>query len=334
MYSERIKLYKEIEKLRNSKILVYITGDKPAMETRIHAEVLDLLVEHLDTFGETKKISLYLYSTGGNTLAGWGIVNLIRQFCKEFEVIIPSKAYSTATLICMGANNLVMTKQATLSPIDPSITSPLNPQLPGGTPQQRVGVSVEAIAGYFGLAKEYAGLITEGQLKEVMIKLSDHVHPVALGEVFRARTQIQMLGKRLLSIHMDDEEKIATIVKFLCSESGSHDYTINRKEAKEELSLPIEIPDDKLYQKIKAIYDDIRNELELGTGFEPNLLLGNENSVEFKISRALIESVIGGKHTFMTTGKISKHEIPTPQGPVINPLINIISQGWRYEKNN
>lgn len=333
MYSSRIKLYEELETLRDCKSLTYITGDKQGMETKIHAEVLDMFVDHLDTFNKNDKISLFLYSTGGNTLAGWSIVNLIRSFCKNFEVIIPSKAYSTATLICMGANNLVMTKQATLSPIDPSITTPLNPQLPGGTPQQKVGVSVEAIAGYFGLAKEYAGLEDKGELKDVMTKLTDHVHPVALGEVYRARTQIQMLGKKLLKFHMESEEKIDKIVNFLCSESGSHDYTINRLEASEELSLPIESPDNKQYKIIKTIYDDIREELELGTKFEPNLILGTENTVDFKIPRALIESISGGQHTYITEGKIQKKEIPTPQGPVINHLVNIKSQGWKYARS-
>jgi hypothetical protein len=44
------------------------------------------------------------------------------------------------------------------------------------------------------------------------------------------------------------------VLKFLCKESGSHDYTIYRKEAREELGLKIEQSDDALYAIIKAIY--------------------------------------------------------------------------------
>ena len=55
------------------------------------------------------------------------IANMIRLFCDEFEVIVPSKAHSTATLICLGADRVVMTKQATLGPIDPGINDPPNP---------------------------------------------------------------------------------------------------------------------------------------------------------------------------------------------------------------
>ncbi len=125
MYNDRIKFYESIENKRNSKLLVYVTGDRPGFETQIHPEVLDYFIDHLDRIGKPKKISLFLYTRGGNTLGAWSLVNLIRQFCNELEVIIPSKSHSAGTLISLGANTIVMTKQATLGPIDPSLNSPL-----------------------------------------------------------------------------------------------------------------------------------------------------------------------------------------------------------------
>jgi hypothetical protein len=44
---------------------------------------------------------------------------------------------------------------------------------------------------------------------------------------------------------------------FLCSESGRHDQTINRREARDELGLRIEEPSQKLCELIKKIYDNI-----------------------------------------------------------------------------
>ena len=83
MYQNRINLYKEIEEKRDSKLLVYVTGDRRGLETKIHPEVLDLFVQHLDTMGTVPKISLYLYTRGGHTLAAWSIANLIYQFCDD-----------------------------------------------------------------------------------------------------------------------------------------------------------------------------------------------------------------------------------------------------------
>ncbi|MDD2387775.1 MAG: hypothetical protein PHP52_13440 [Bacteroidales bacterium] len=78
MKADRIENYKKIENLRNSKLLVYITGDRPGMETQIHPEILDYFVDHLDPLGKVDKISLLLYTRGGSTLAAWSLVNLIR----------------------------------------------------------------------------------------------------------------------------------------------------------------------------------------------------------------------------------------------------------------
>mgnify|MGYP002574460521 FL=1 len=117
MRVDRLKLYRQLEEKRNSKLLVYVTGTRPGLETQIANDILPKISKHLDKIGDAEKISLYLYTNGGNTLTAWSLVNLIRSFCKNFEVIIPANCFSSGTLICLGANNLVMTKQATLGPI-------------------------------------------------------------------------------------------------------------------------------------------------------------------------------------------------------------------------
>ena len=281
-----------------------------------------------------KKITLYLYSLGGDILAGWTVANMIRLFCDEFEVIVPSKAQSTATLICLGANNIVMTKQGTLGPIDPSINDPLNPPQPGAAPQFRVPLSVEAIAGYFDLAKKEIGIKEEAHLVSTFLKLSEQVHPVALGKVFRARAQIQMLAEKLLKFHMKDDEKIKGIISLLCGEAGSHDFTINRRAAM-ELGLPVEKPDENNYTIIRAVHDDIWKELEMDSDFNYNILLGTGLQAGYSCTRALLESVTGGSYKFISEGTVTKVNAPSPlpgqpqQPPTINDQRTF--EGWRHE---
>jgi hypothetical protein len=332
MYSDRIALYKKIEKLRKSRVLLYITGDRRNLETRIHSEVADFFADHLDTFRLPKKISLILYSRGGDTLAGWMIVNMIRLFCDEFEVIIPSKAHSTATLICLGADKIVMTKQATLGAIDPSVTTPLNPPVPGAPPMTRVPISVEAVASYFELAKKLMGIKEESNLSNVFLKLADQVHPVALGDVYRARTQIQMLAEKLLNLHMKDDSNIKKVISVLCSESGSHDYTINRREAKGDLKLPVEIPDDKFYKIIRDIHMDVRLELKLNELFEPDFELGVLPSKQYSATRALVESTTGGSHKYISSGLLTRIQVPGPAGPQPGVQMQGIFEGWRHDR--
>lgn len=339
MLKDRLENYKKIEKLRNSKLLVYITGDRPGFETQIHPEILDYFINHLDNLKKEKKITLLLYTRGGNTLAAWSLTNLIRQFCDEFEVLIPSKAHSSGTLISLGANTIIMTKQATLGPIDPSLNSPLNPQNPQvpNNPQARLPVSVESIKGYFELAKKDLQIKDTQSIANILIGLSNQVHPLVLGDVYRSRTQIQMLARKLLSKQIKDKKSIDKIIAFLCSDSGSHDYTIYRREAKEELGLNIEKPDDDFYQLIKDTFTSIQNELELKKAFDPNMILGTNSQMNYSCRRALIESIAGGTDVFVSEGTLLRNNQIISQGPNLPPIQRVVIEdqrkfeGWKHE---
>ena len=146
-FNARSALMGQLAQQRGSTVISYITGDRAQLETQISPEIIDLFVQHLDAIGPTNKLSLILHTNGGDTSAAWRLVNLLHTFCDELEVIIPSKAMSAGTLISLGANRIVMTKQAALGPIDPSINHPLNPVVPNA-PHIKVPISVEAIRGY------------------------------------------------------------------------------------------------------------------------------------------------------------------------------------------
>lgn len=333
MHSGRIELYKKLEEKRNSKILVYSTGDRRGLETQISPDILSPFTNHLDLLGDVDKISLFLYTRGGNTLTAWTLVNLIRSFCKDFEVIIPFNCHSAGTLISLGANRIVMTKQATLGPIDPSVNGPLNPQVPGNNPNAKVPVSVEFVNSYLELAKSELNITNQASLANILINLSQKIHPLTLGQVYKSKTQIQMLAKRLLKNQELGEEKEDEIIKFLCSESGSHDYTIHRKEAKEELGLNIEKPDDELYSVIKAIYVDIEKEMELSEPFDPKVILANSNNHQYSFRRALIESIKGGCNAFISEGVLIKQAIQSQGQRIPQTIIqdNRQFEGWRHE---
>jgi len=232
-----------------------------------------------------------------------------------------------------------MTKQATLGPIDPSLNGPLNPQNPQvpQNPAARIPVSVESIKGYIELAKEDLSISNEDELTKVLLSLSEKVHPLVLGDVYRSRTQIQMLARKLLSKQLDDKDRIEEIITFLTSDSGSHDYTIYRKEAKEELGLNIEKPNDELYAIIKDTFDNIKDELELMKPFDPNLILSVNQTANYTCRRVLIESIEGGTDVFLSEGQIVKQQQQIPQQPPFPPLQRTIIddnrsfEGWRHE---
>jgi hypothetical protein len=329
MHKDRIDNYKKLEELRKSKLLIYYTSDRQKAETNIGSDILAPFADHLDKIGDVDKITLYMYSNGGSTLAGWSLVNLIRSFCKDFEVIVPFRCQSAATLISLGTNRIVMTKQGTLGPIDPSTNGLMNPQVNINGQNIRVPVSVEHVNGFLEMAKQDFGINDSEQLSNVYLKLTDKIHPLSLGDVYKAKAQIQMLAKKLLKNHEISDDNVEKVISFLCSDSGSHDYTIYRKEAKDELGLNIEKPDDELYALIKDIHKDIEQEMELRTPFNHNVLLATANPYNYSMRRALIESVEGGCDVFVSEGTLSKQNLPNGQQAIQD---NRTFESWRHEE--
>ena len=63
---------------------------------------------------------------------------------------------------------------------------------------------------------------------------------------------------------MSDSKKTNQIIQFLCSESGSHDYTINRREAA-ELGLAVEKCSEHLYDLLRQLRNSYSVDMELHT---------------------------------------------------------------------
>ncbi len=304
-YKTRQALYRAIESERTSKILTFVTSDRANMETQIAGDCVDLFVDLLDKLGPTPKISLLLHTNGGQTSAAWRLVNLIRTFCDELEVLIPLKALSAGTLISLGADKIVMTKQAALGPIDPSINHPLSPVIPVGNQLARVPVSVEAVRGYLDAITAQINITDSSALASIIVDLSNKVHPLVLGEIFRSRAQIRFLADKLIKRQVNDSNKIKQIIDFLCADSGSHDYTINRREAA-ELGLSIEKPSGEFYKVLREIHLSYAAEMKLVEPYSPQVLLGTADTADFSLVRGLVESTEGGCYAFLSEGTLTR----------------------------
>jgi len=328
MESEKINnLIKEIQDLRKSKLLIYFTGDRRKFETKIGMDVIPIINQHLSSMGEIEKLDLFLYSTGGITMAGFGLVNLFREYCNDFNVIVPFKAYSCATLICLGANEIIMTKLGQLSPIDPSLPHPLAPTLPTN-PAQNIPISVEDVSAYISLAKE-SGLKSEQSLEIVFDQLSKTVHPLALGAVHRTTKQNEFLANYLLSYHMDDLEQKKHIINTITKERFSHHYLIGRNEAKNILKLNIIEPNKDLETLITELFKEYSNMLSLDEIFSEESFLGNDNEKSDVFNRAVIQSE-KLCHVFQTESTFKRHQFQIPQMgiPQTGYTQTIIRQGW------
>ncbi len=114
---ERINIIKELQEYRGNKVICYVLGDRLTLETKMHSEILPYFYNILKVKEKGKAVDLFLYSTGGITTAAWGIANLLNEFSDHYNVLIPYKALSAATLVSLGAKEIVMTELGQLSPV-------------------------------------------------------------------------------------------------------------------------------------------------------------------------------------------------------------------------
>ncbi len=309
---------KKLSQLRKAEIIVYITGDKKPEQrfgTLIALDVLPLFYQHLSKIGKQRKISLFLYSCGGHLNAPWPIVNLIREYCEEFEVIIPSKALSAATLVSVGADKILMTPLSQLSPVDPIGTFQV-------TEGKQESISIEDVTGFINFAKEKIGIAEQGALAEVLKKLTDQIKPSILGSINRTHSLIRELTKKLLKSHRNkiDEERTEKIVEKLTEKLFSHQYFINRREAKEtvgfgEIIQYASLEEEKLINGILEYYQD---KLEINKEFNPMEILKDNVEKEYSLIRAVIYS-LKQENNFVSKYKIVK--MPSPKGQI---SINVI----------
>jgi hypothetical protein len=59
-------------------------------------DVVPRLFKHLQalpTPPEQTRIDLFLHSNGGDGVVPWRVVTLIREYCHQFTVLVPDRAY-------------------------------------------------------------------------------------------------------------------------------------------------------------------------------------------------------------------------------------------------
>ncbi|MDO8724097.1 MAG: hypothetical protein Q7J31_17995, partial [Syntrophales bacterium] len=234
--SKRSNILRQLEKARGgSRVITYITSDRqPPFQAKMALDVVRPFYEHLKRVGHVEKIDVLVFSCGGDTIAPWRLVNLAREFCHRFCVLVPYKAHSAATLLALGADEIVMGPMGELSPIDPSVSTPFNPPHPENPNEQKLEIGVEDVSGFINLAKERAGITSQEAMVQVFGKLVDRIHPLAIGGVYRSHALIRLLAAKMLALHTTqpvEVDRIPKIVDDLAEKLFYHNYLINRSEA-------------------------------------------------------------------------------------------------------
>ena len=214
-------------------------------------------------------MDLIVISNGGDPTASLKIISLLREQLTKITIFIPYSAYSAATLIALGCNEIYMHPYGDLGPVDPQISIPKkNPQGIG------LSFSAEDIQHYIIFIKDDIGIKKEPGLEAGLNLLCKEVSPTSIGFTRKSIKLSHSMGRKLLMMHMFNEEKVKTIIEELNSSYFNHGYPVGRKEAI-RIGLPILENTDKIDKLLWEIWNNIAEESESNNSFDPLLVVIN-----------------------------------------------------------
>ncbi len=240
----RKHLFIELEKILERPVITFFTSFYyPVMIEDTDAAMIEGLLQKLDL---SKGFALILNSPGGIGISAERIINVCRSYSGtgEFITIVPGMAKSAATMVCMGASKILMSKTSELGPIDP--------QFPIQKENKRINIALcNLVKSYKDLFEE--AVKTKGNLQPFLQQLANYdareIKEFEAAIELSEDIAIRALQTGMMRGQSTDEIK-AKIKVFLTPEkTKSHGRSIFYEEAK-NCGLNIELMDlkSKLWQ--------------------------------------------------------------------------------------
>lgn len=218
---------------------------------------------------QPEPIHVVVDSRGGSLDSAYRTVLFLRRFTEDLRVYVPRRAKSAATLIGLGANEIVMSPFAELGPLDTQIKDPRNPSKDVSALDCYQSVDYVREFGLQTLPQALAVLLDETQARIPLQELIGTATEFALGGVhpmlddvtaldFGAWGRTLKIGEtyaRTLQLKLDpndDEQRADRIARRLVYGYPHHPFPIDIKEAK-DIGLTVSLMDARRYEASRAI---------------------------------------------------------------------------------
>ena len=356
---ERQEIMRRIEAERNGRALIcYFNFDRdsnppiPGLRTQFSSDTKEALFRVLnETLTDQDKVDLCLYTRGGDTNAVWPIASLISEFDADFEVLVPFRCHSGGTLLALGSKKIVMTSLSELGPVDPSTGNQFNPSDPA-QPENRLAISVEDVQAYrsfildqFGIEDDNEPTLSREALTPFLDRLTEQVHPLALGNVHRVHQQIKKLARKLLELHSVKARNLDKVIDSLTTGFYSHLHAINRHEARDILGEGhVEFASEQLSLLLDELLREYENNFSLRRSLFLREYLGEDAEKKALFAGGAVESK-AWSYLYYTEVLCRQHsalpknvQVQLPPGqamPLIAGLprefeVDVTSQGWEH----
>ncbi|WP_460516927.1 SDH family Clp fold serine proteinase [Humibacter antri] len=206
------------------------------MIDQIFPENLTYLEELLTDCEPDRPLHVVIASPGGDGETAIRMVRAMQARCTELVMIVPDMAKSAATLICLGADRIVMGPSGDLGPVDPQF------QLGNGRG--------------LGSAKEIVAAIDEAESRikqspetfPLFASLLSDVNMLMVEQARSALTRTGAMVSEALAAAGRDEQEVATLTEKLraplIDDPASHSAVISA-EAAHSFGLPAESVDHR-----------------------------------------------------------------------------------------
>lgn len=220
----RKHLYEQIEKELGVPVVTYFTSfTHPVM---IDADDVQIIEQALQVTEMRKGCALLISSPGGDGLAAENLINLFREYSGsgKYTAIVPRRAKSAATMVCFGADSVMMGPAGELGPVDPQVRT-----------QEGVFSLCNVVDSYEELFNRAANL-ENGRIDPFLLQLARYDHRVIAeykGAIALAKDIAVKALKSGMMGGMSAEEIEKKIAPFLTPKhTKSHGRAIYAPEAK------------------------------------------------------------------------------------------------------
>ena len=213
---------------------------------------------------KSSKLLLVVSTLGGDPDQAYRLARIIKRHYKELRVFVPNMCKSAGTLVCLAANELIMTEFGELGPLDVQVKKEnefagLSSGLDHSAAFEELAkTTMDAFRQFFlelssgaELSTKLSAEIAAKLVSEPMGRLYSQIDPIRIGEISRLLEIARKYGRRLQSKNV----KIFTVDKLIIS-YPSHSFVIDIEEAKELFHTVLE-PKDGLskfeYEKCEKI---------------------------------------------------------------------------------
>jgi len=223
----RRRMFEELERSRKSRVIVLIHRQETMsllgfpLVRYINIEDSEAILRAIQMTDNDVPIDLIMHTPGGLVLAAEQIAFALQKHPAKVTVFVPHYAMSGGTLVALAADEIVMSENAVLGPVDPQ------------------------------LGQHPAASILKVLERKPIAEVDDET--IIMADIAeKALRQVKATVVDLLDDRMDPQkaEELATI---LSSGTWTHDYPITTREAR-TLGLPISTDMPKEVIQLMTLY--------------------------------------------------------------------------------